>query len=55
MHYFDVGMKVINYGKWPGALLSSRKMLDGMFFSKQYFPISRIKWYKKTSPGLQPV
>ena len=32
-----VEMKVINYRKCPGALLSSRKMLDGMFFFKKYF------------------
>ena len=49
IHYFDVGMKDTHEWRWPGALLNRKRMLNGMSFSKQYFSISSIKWWKNQS------
>ena len=49
MHYFDVGMKDTHEWRWPGALLSRKRMLNRMFFSKRYFSTSVIKWWKNQS------
>ena len=46
MHYFDVGMKDTHEWRWPGALLSRKRMLNRMSFSKQYISTSVIKWWK---------
>ena len=42
---WKLSMKV----EWPRALLSSKRMLNGIPFSKQYFCTSGIKWWKNQS------
>ena len=49
MHYFDIGMKVIPEWGWPGSLSNSKRMLNRMFYSKQYFSTCKIKWWKNQS------
>ena len=36
-------------GGWPGALTSSKRMLNGMSSPKQCFSTSEIKWWKNKS------
>ena len=42
VHELGCGVVVVTQ-----ALSSSKSMLNGMSFSKQYFSTSRIKWWKK--------